>query len=538
MEVPADNLAKNVKDKAETGAAWPLWLLFIGILLYVPSFSLGELEDEEGRRAIPAREMIAAGSYVLPTVWQQPYLNKPPLYPWTVALASTVTGGVNEAATRLPSVIATILTALGLYAFARWRGRPRAGGLAGLLFLVSFATFEKGAFGELEALLALLVFASLALLWASIQDRSLGVSIAAGLCLGGAFLIKGPAVLVFLGAGLCGFVWAARRWSVLFSPRLWVPVVLGFMIAGSWVALLLVDVSSEVVFARWWQQAAGTSSVTIADHAADRGRFFTGVLLGFMPSSLLCLFAWRSRSRWLDDPLARVALGVLAGSLVLFFLYPGTKPRYVYPALPWCCLAGGVLLDAALAGHAELVLVRARRAAVVFLALGALGMVAGIVSGFRPIAGVQLSGVGSILLLVVTALALWLGVRGAVARRTGAAFLIPVLVVFACFRLLQLTQVVPQTAGRHGRVVLAAEVDRVIPEDEERVLLHVPGEYNVMFYIDRSLCWIEDPGEAESGEVLLVDAGVLADHPELVSGWDVLGRMSLEKQQVLVARVR
>jgi len=153
--------------QAPTRPGWALWILLVGVLLYFPSFAAGELDDEEGRRAIPAREMIASGDYELPTVWQQPYLNKPPFYPWTVALASTVTGGVNEAATRLPSVVATILTALGLFAFARSRGRPRAGGLAGLLFLVSFATFEKGAVGELEASLALFVLGSIALIWTS-----------------------------------------------------------------------------------------------------------------------------------------------------------------------------------------------------------------------------------------------------------------------------------------------------------------------------------------------------------------------------------
>jgi len=532
METPEEPAAV----KAGKGTAWSLWLLLLGMLLYVPSFSLGELDDEEGRRAIPAREMIASGSYVLPTVWQRPYLNKPPLYPWSVVLASTVTGGVNEAATRLPSVVATILTALGLYLFARSRGRARAGGLAGLLFLVSFATFEKGAFGELEALLALSVFGSLALLWTSVRSGGL-VSLAAGLCLGAAFLIKGPAVLVFLAAGFAAFAWAERRWSVLVSPRLLGPVALGLAIAGAWVGLLLLDVSSDVVFARWLQQA-GTSSTTLADHASDHGRFLVGVLLGFLPSSLLCLLAWRSGSRWLEDPLARVALGVLAGSLLLFFLYPGTKPRYAYPALPWCCLSGGLLLDAVLDGRAERLLVRARRGAFALLGVGAIGFAGAALAGFRPISGVRVTGAVGPALVIVAAAALWFGFRAVLARRVGAAFLLPVFVVLACARLLQVTQIVPQLAGRHGRAVLAAEVDRVLPQDDELVLLHVPGEYNVMFYIDRSLRWIDDPGTAESGALLLVDDSILEEQPELVSGWDVLGRVPLEKRTALVVRVR
>jgi 4-amino-4-deoxy-L-arabinose transferase-like glycosyltransferase len=103
----------------------------LGALLFLPSFAAEGLDDEEGRRAVPAREMVESGDWILPRVFGEPYLNKPPLYFWSVAAASSVTGGVNEAATRLPSVLATIATALASYLYGRRAWGARAGLAAG-----------------------------------------------------------------------------------------------------------------------------------------------------------------------------------------------------------------------------------------------------------------------------------------------------------------------------------------------------------------------------------------------------------------------
>src|SRR4051812_37022741 len=65
-----------------------LSLLFVillpGILLY-PSRSFTLLEPDEGRYAQIPKEMVEGGSWIVPTLQGEPYLDKPPLMYWLVA---------------------------------------------------------------------------------------------------------------------------------------------------------------------------------------------------------------------------------------------------------------------------------------------------------------------------------------------------------------------------------------------------------------------------------------------------------------------
>src|SRR4051812_26374715 len=71
-------------------------LILVGAwaLAYLPNLGIRPLRLEEGRRATPAREMLASGDFVRPTLYGDTYLNKPPLYYWLVAAAGSVLGAV------------------------------------------------------------------------------------------------------------------------------------------------------------------------------------------------------------------------------------------------------------------------------------------------------------------------------------------------------------------------------------------------------------------------------------------------------------
>src|SRR5262245_56403162 len=97
------------------------------LLATIPFFlNLGGLPawGSEQRWLSIAREMRASGHWLEPTLEGEFYGDKPLLSYWTIVVASWVTGGVNEAAGRLPSAIAGLATVLltGWLA-ARLRGR-------------------------------------------------------------------------------------------------------------------------------------------------------------------------------------------------------------------------------------------------------------------------------------------------------------------------------------------------------------------------------------------------------------------------------
>src|SRR5207248_10095383 len=93
-------------------------LVAVWALAYLPNLGLRTLRLEEGRRATPAREMLASGDFVRPTIYGETYLSNPPLYYWMTAAVGAILGEVTPLAVRIPSVLAALGCALIAYRFA------------------------------------------------------------------------------------------------------------------------------------------------------------------------------------------------------------------------------------------------------------------------------------------------------------------------------------------------------------------------------------------------------------------------------------
>ncbi len=146
-------------DRTRLGPKWPaaiagLWALTVGMGLG----SSGRLTYHEAFVARPAAEMIAGGDPLIPTVDGLPWLEKPPLAVWLVALSGRISGGVvTEWAARAPSALASLALALGLANLAARRFGPTVGGLAGLIQVTTAWTIMRGRLAEADIVLAALV---------------------------------------------------------------------------------------------------------------------------------------------------------------------------------------------------------------------------------------------------------------------------------------------------------------------------------------------------------------------------------------------
>ena len=485
--------------------AWLSMLLIValGALLYFPSFAADELNDEEGRRALPAREMLESGDFVVPTLWGEPYLNKPPLYFWLVAAASLVTDGVNEASTRLPSVLATILTALLLYLVGRWSRGPTTGLVAGLLYLVTFSVIEKGAFGELEAVFTLALFACMAAIYgASRGSKWAQAGVVLGLC--AALLIKGPPAFVFFGAAAIAIAWSRREARFLRSRIFWLPTLAATLLASIWVWLLLRRPEVKDALDTWGSQMARGRGADFSVYLHDRKRLFLGVLTGFFPASLILLMAFRTdvaRRVW-EQPIMRFSAYTILIGLVFFGLMPGTRVRYVHPLIPWAVLWASELLVEAQRSGATRFTTRTARVGRVLACLG-LAVVGGAVwLQFKSIADLEPFGtigwllIGCLLLVSLRSFGLWKGALHSRALWSSFALL-------ALLRLVQLNEIVPQAADRHGRRALAATIADPLPEG---AALYITGgfHYKLLFYVGHRVKHLLDPRKAPKGAYVLL----------------------------------
>ena len=119
--------------------------------------SSGRLTYHEAFVAQAAREMIARGAVLVPTIDGQPWVEKPPLAFWLVALAGKMAGEVTEFVARTPSAIAATLLTLGVAVFTARRFGRDVGWLAGLVQASTFWLVVRGRLAEADILLACLV---------------------------------------------------------------------------------------------------------------------------------------------------------------------------------------------------------------------------------------------------------------------------------------------------------------------------------------------------------------------------------------------
>lgn len=499
-----------------------MWtLLALGCLLYLPGLATAELSGEEGRRAIPAREMLASGDYVVPTIWGEWYLNKPPLMFWAIAAVGNARGTVDEFATRLPSALATVLTALAILWWGWRNGSRRAGWIAGAMFLCTPLVFEKGAFGEIEALFALEVFAATALFWrdeAAGRGREFLRTTLCAIAVAAALLTKGPAAFPFLAGAAAGLV-ATGGGRSLVSARLWLPVLGGVLLAAlAWVWPLLERIPFDDAWATLTREVR-RGPFRWGVYLKQRGETAAGLLVGAIPASAVCLLALRTEvwQRTAARPASRYALVCLVASVLVFALLPGLRTRYLYPVVPWICLLGARLLDEQMCEPAAALDRRLRAIGLLVGLAGTAAAGAAALALFVPLGPLDgMTPPGALLAAGLAAVS----VRTAVRWRAGtvSSLALGTAAILAILRLLQLSEVDPATGDRHGRAATGARIARALPPDAP-VRNYVPGAvYNDLFYVGRALPWIDNPATAAAGDVVLVapDTGrdLLAAHPD------------------------
>ena len=93
--------------------AFCAFLFFAGVQI------VGLIGPDEPRYAQVAREMLERHDWVTPTLWGQPWLEKPPLFYWGAMLAYKSTGEVTGWAARLPSAALSTLMVFFIYVWAR-----------------------------------------------------------------------------------------------------------------------------------------------------------------------------------------------------------------------------------------------------------------------------------------------------------------------------------------------------------------------------------------------------------------------------------
>jgi 4-amino-4-deoxy-L-arabinose transferase-like glycosyltransferase len=335
-------------------ATLPLLVVAFTAFLLLYGLTVGELYRTESLRAILGAEFLRGGGRVVPTLYGEPLLTKPPGMYAAIALASWPAGAVSAATARLPSVFSAGLAVWLFYrCFRRGLGH-RAGLTAAAVLPASFLWLDRVPSAEIDMLqLAWVTAAVLFFLRALECQEAPGPRWlwrewlwwqAALLCVAGGLLTKWTAPAFFYLTAVPLLWWRGRLRCLWQLPHL---------AAAGLAALPCLAWACAAISVAGWDTAYETVRreallrLSPAHHPRpypwrELLEFPALVLLGTLPWSLCALPALRPEFGRLWDERGRrlwQALHCWAWANLLFWtVVPGHRPRHVLPLQP--ALAG------------------------------------------------------------------------------------------------------------------------------------------------------------------------------------------------------
>jgi 4-amino-4-deoxy-L-arabinose transferase-like glycosyltransferase len=322
--------------------AWCGCLFFYGL-------GTGELYQTESLRAVVGAEMLRGGSWVVPTLYGEPLLTKPPGMYLAVALASWPFGHVTALTARLPSALAGTAAVLLFYAtFARRLGR-RAGLAAAAPLPACLLWLARVPSAEIDLLQLAWVVGGLCCFLRALELAEMPGTGAARqwlwwqaalLCVAGGVLTKWTAPAFFYLSVFLLLLRRGRLRLLLGTPHLAAAAVAGGLcLAWLWAA------AARVGWDVLWGTVAREALQRLSPHHHPRpypwGELITfplSFLAASLPFSACAVWALRPGFSRLWGERARRLLGLLHcwtwGNLLFWTLVPGHRPRHVLPLQP------------------------------------------------------------------------------------------------------------------------------------------------------------------------------------------------------------
>lgn len=331
------------------------WLLaaFVVAVYFTRPTALS-LRGEESRWANIAREMLQTGDYVVPRQQGEVFANRPPLANWLLALSMTLTGRHDEWAVRLPTMVATLLTTLLIYAAGRQLLSRTGAIVSALAYATMGQVLQLGRHAESEAVLTLFVAASL-LGWLVCYLRKSPAWVTWCVCYGFAALAglaKGPQGPAYAFGTTWAFCLLFDRRYLLSRGHL-AGLAAFAAVTAVWQVPLMLRVGLRDAIDIWVYEAGYRMAAVIPlkDRLLHLGKFPWIALGCMLPwSGLLVAYGDRSLRKHLGElkrPAQYLGLAMLVGIAPLM-ISTFARGRYYMPLYPCGALLAGIVVELSL----------------------------------------------------------------------------------------------------------------------------------------------------------------------------------------------
>jgi 4-amino-4-deoxy-L-arabinose transferase-like glycosyltransferase len=332
--------------------------------LFAFGLNSGSFYRTEGLRAIVAAEMLRSGDWLVPRLYGEPLLTKPPGHYAAIALASRPFGAVSDWTARLPSALAATFVVFLIYRwFARTLGQ-QAGFVAALLAPMSLMWLDRVPSAEIDMAQLAWVAASLCCLYRAVESHEAGRReqlwwLAALVCVAGGVLTKWTAPAFFYLTAV-PFLWWRGRLRLLFARPHVVAAVLGASLCLLWVGAVIARVGWEPFVETLRQEALPKLLPGQRDRDAawyEPALHPLRLLAANLPWSALALWALRPAFLRLWSGDARRLVQLLHcwtwPNLLFWCLVPNHATRHTLPLVPGLMGLAALVVIAWLDGRAR-----------------------------------------------------------------------------------------------------------------------------------------------------------------------------------------
>jgi 4-amino-4-deoxy-L-arabinose transferase-like glycosyltransferase len=295
---------------------------------------------DEPRYGQVAREMIQTGDWWTLHINGEPYMEKPPLFFWSIAAASLPFGDVSAFTTRVPSILAGTVTVVLSVLLAARLFSPYVAFWAGIMMLSSWRIWWQARTAQIDMVLTAFMTIALYAFWRHTESPSRSWRIVFFAAIAAGFLAKGPVAVLFPFLLWVAYFWGRREERKRF------PIVVGLLIASGLGILWLVTARVSVAGADAgsalgqdvFRQVIGRALLGVSK-AQPPWYYFWQLPIDLLPWTLILpwtiVWAWRNRR----NDSVRLLLAWIVPAFVVFSILVGKRQIYLLPIIPAIAIA-------------------------------------------------------------------------------------------------------------------------------------------------------------------------------------------------------
>ena len=320
-----------------------IWVGFIVILCIALLSNLGllSLQFEEPRRALVALEMTISGNYFNPKINGFDYYNKAPFYNWLLIIFFKIFGSSDEWVVRLPTVFSFLAIAFINYKIIREKVNKEIAIHSSLIFLTASNLLYYFSFqGEIDMFYSLIVFIQIICLLHYFQKEDyLKLFVISYILTGIGVITKGIPSLAFQAITILAIFIYHKRFKALFSIWNFVGIFLMCAIIGGYFYIYSLQNDPLPMITRLITESSKRTALEESWYKsmAQLYKFPLLVFTMFLPWSLL-LFSTKIKSAWktaFSNDWIRLSVIFVASNVIIYWLSPGAKDRYLYMFIPF-----------------------------------------------------------------------------------------------------------------------------------------------------------------------------------------------------------